>query len=72
MEYRLQDTLKFGCHKGRTLEDVITSDPQYVDWARVHIKWFKLSPDAKQFLTARISEIDDITDDFEWGGQFIW
>ena len=47
----LDDEMRFGKHKGKTLRDVIDEDPKWVEWAMSGIKTFEITDDALDHLT---------------------
>jgi len=40
--FTLNKALTFGKYKGKTVEEVITLDPDYLLWARKNIEWFEI------------------------------
>jgi hypothetical protein len=40
--FSLNDKLTFGKYKGYTIEEVLESDPNYIEWAIDEIEWFEL------------------------------
>ena len=36
-----------GKHKGKTVTQIISEDPQYLLWMTANVKWFELSPAAR-------------------------
>jgi len=48
--YNLEDTITFGKYRGRTIEDIIDEDCEYIVWCLENIKWFVLSTKAESYL----------------------
>jgi hypothetical protein len=48
--YQLQTTLAFGKNKGKTIEEIISSEPSYLAWCLINIDHFHLSENAWALL----------------------
>jgi len=46
--------LTFGKYKYQKVADMIDSNPQYIDWARKHVPYFKLTPQESQKLAIKL------------------
>ena len=51
--YRLSTIFTFGWHKGKTLEQVLKNDFQYIDWCLREIKDFVVDDSQLGFITVR-------------------
>ena len=54
MKLCLKDKIPFGKHKGKTIKEIIKSDPQYLYWVCENIEWFALSTKAQKALPDKI------------------
>lgn len=43
MVYKLNTILKFGKHKGKTVEQVLNNDPTYIRWCLKNVDFFEMS-----------------------------
>ena len=57
---KLTDKITFGKHKGETLEEVILSNPTYIEWALDEIDSFEIDDEA---MGKYQTSIDDHYDD---------
>lgn len=48
----------FGKYKYQKVDDMIVSNPEYVDWARKHVPYFKLTSDEERRLNAILDTED--------------
>jgi len=50
----LSDKVKFGKHRGKSVEDIISSDPQWLFWAVENVDDFDIDKDAEAELEASL------------------
>jgi len=43
----LSDKMRFGKHRGKTIKQIVDSDPSYLDWAEENVEGFILTLDAR-------------------------
>ncbi len=61
--FKLDSNLTFGKYKGKTIQDVINDDPDYIAWAADTIEWFDLDEEAIEAVDiALFSQEDDVRD----------
>lgn len=60
--YNLKTRLDFGKYKGDTVDDVITNDPQYLEWCLENVDGFCLTKSAKHELELALEVYDDWAD----------
>lgn len=46
--------LTFGKYKYQKVSDMIDSNPEYVDWVRKNVPYFKLTPEELQKLNKKL------------------
>ena len=63
----LKDVFNFGKHKGKSIEDVISSDPGYILWAHDE----KVAKFTQQMLYYAY-EADVEESDYSWNGYDSW
>lgn len=51
---KLDDKVDFGQHKSKTIEEVIESEPMYLEWALNNVRGFSLSAGIKSSLKKRL------------------
>lgn len=56
--YGLSTKFDFGCNKGKTVEEVITSNENYIHWCIQNVDWFAISEDC--FLEMQLMQLNDI------------
>lgn len=66
--FKLSDPLTFGKHRGRTLEQVIHGDPQYIRWCLRTIEWFEIDKPAVIELLNTLDEPSESNIDLGTGG----
>jgi hypothetical protein len=54
--YQLAETLTFGKYSGLTIEMIILTDPDYINWCMDKVPGFRLSDPSKQLLNQTIRE----------------
>jgi len=64
-QHKLTDTLKFGKHKGQTIQWVIDNHPDYLEWAisKDGLEWFELDAEAEDALGDALDS-DDLDIDY--------
>lgn len=56
----LRDIITFGKHSGKSVKEVITQDPMWLDWAIQNIKSFSISDYAKEQVRIAVNEYNDM------------
>ena len=41
--YNLETTMNFGKYKGKTLREILTANPNYVNWCLINVDYFHIS-----------------------------
>lgn len=47
MEYKLNDTMPFGKHKGRKIGSILSTHPEYIDWCLNNLSDFDIDFDSE-------------------------
>lgn len=65
----LESILTFGKYKGKTIQDVLSTNPSYLIWAHDTISWFKLKEEIyDEAVDASYKEkMNYYIENFDWG-----
>ncbi len=54
---KLSDKFRFGKHKDKTLKEIITISPTYVEWALKNVKDFSITKEGHKLLNEQLSHL---------------
>jgi hypothetical protein len=52
----LEDTINFGKHKGKTVEDLLNKHPDYLLWAQDAIEWLEIDEDILEAASEKVEK----------------
>ena len=70
--FDVSDTLSFGKHKGKTVDIVARSDPQYIRWVKYNVPWADFTEEAYSLaVNTGFLQSDERADNYgtaaDWG-----
>ena len=65
MVYKLNTVLKFGKHRGKTVEQILKTDPTYIRWCLKNIDTFEMSKVDKEVALEHANQADNERDEEE-------
>lgn len=54
MIYQMATVLRFGMHRGKTVQEILDTDPRYIDWALKNVGSFQMSEEDKESVADRV------------------
>lgn len=70
MIYTLRTMVNFGKHRGKTIQEIISEDHSYIEWAIDEIDNFQLDGNAATYLNEMYYDYEDDWWHDGWPGNF--